>query len=79
MNGAVFSSLRNPNYRIFFIGSAISSIGTWDHRIAQDWLVLELTNSGRALGLVVSAQFLPGFFLAFREEPLQIGSIRGRR
>ncbi len=42
----------------------MSSIGTWVHRIAQDWLVLELTNSGQALGIVVSAQFLPGFFLS---------------
>lgn len=60
----ILSSLRHPNYRIFFIGSAISSIGTWVHRIAQDWLVLELTNSGQALGIVVSAQFLPGFFFS---------------
>lgn len=60
----ILSSLRHPNYRIFFIGSSISSIGTWVHRIAQDWLVLELTNSGQALGIVVSAQFLPGFFFS---------------
>ena len=58
------SALRNPNYRIYFIGTGISSIGTWVHRIAQDWLVLELTNSGTALGIVVSAQFLPGFFFS---------------
>ncbi|MEI6038687.1 MAG: MFS transporter [Actinomycetes bacterium] len=60
----IFSSLSHRNYRIYFIGSAMSSIGTWVHRIAQDWLVLELTNSGQALGIVVSAQFLPGFFLS---------------
>ena len=60
----ILSSLRHPNYRIFFIGSSVSSIGTWVHRIAQDWLVLELTNSGQALGIVVSAQFLPGFFFS---------------
>lgn len=60
----ILSSLRHSNYRIFFIGSSVSSIGTWVHRIAQDWLVLELTNSGQALGVVVSAQFLPGFFFS---------------
>ncbi|MBI3429387.1 MAG: MFS transporter [Actinobacteria bacterium] len=60
----ILSSLRHRNYRIYFIGSSISSIGTWVHRIAQDWLVLELTNSGQALGIVVSAQFLPGFFFS---------------
>ncbi len=69
----ILSSLRHRNYRIFFIGSSISSIGTWVHRIAQDWLVLELTNSGQALGVVVSAQFLPGFFFS-----LSGGSIADR-
>ncbi|MBC7464099.1 MAG: MFS transporter [Actinobacteria bacterium] len=59
-----FTALRNRNYRNFFVGTAISNIGTWVHRIGQDWLVLELTNSGKALGIVVSAQFLPGFFFS---------------
>ena len=58
------TSFRHRNYRIFYIGSTISSVGTWAHRIAQDWLVLELTNSAQALGIVVSAQFLPGFFFS---------------
>jgi len=59
-----FSSFKHRNYKIFYIGSTISSVGTWAHRIAQDWLVLELTNSAQALGIVVSAQFLPGFFFS---------------
>jgi MFS family permease len=59
-----FSAMRNRNYRNYFIGTAISNIGTWVHRIGQDWLVLELTDSGKALGIVVSAQFLPGFFFS---------------
>lgn len=59
-----FSALRNRNYRNYFVGTAVSNIGTWVHRIGQDWLVLELTNSGKALGIVVSAQFLPGFFFS---------------
>lgn len=33
-------------------------------RIAQSWLVLELTGSGTALGLVTAVQFLPMLFLA---------------
>ena len=56
--------MRNRNYRNYFIGTAISNVGTWVHRIGQDWLVLQLTNSGKALGIVVSAQFLPGFFFS---------------
>lgn len=59
-----FSALRNRNYRNYFLGTAVSNVGTWVHRIGQDWLVLELTNSGKALGIVVSAQFLPGFFFS---------------
>ena len=59
-----FSSFKHRNYKIFYIGSTISSVGTWAHRIAQDWLVLELTNSAQAVGIVISAQFLPGFFFS---------------
>jgi len=54
-----FASLRNPNYRTFFTGQAVSLIGTWMQSIAQSWLVLELTGSGTPLGLVVALQTLP--------------------
>jgi MFS family permease len=54
-----FASLRNPNYRRFFAGQAISLIGTWMQRIAQSWLVLEITGSGTAIGGVVAMQTLP--------------------
>ncbi len=38
----------------------ISNTGTWMQRVAQDWLVLELThNSGTALGITTGLQFLP--------------------
>jgi hypothetical protein len=46
----MFRSLRNRNYRLFFTGSAISNVGTWLQRIAQDWLVLQLGGGGIALG-----------------------------
>ncbi len=54
-----FASLSNPNYRTYFSGQAVSLIGTWMQSIAQSWLVLELTGSGTALGLVVALQTLP--------------------
>ncbi len=54
-----FSSLGIRNYRLYFIGQAISLSGTWMQTIAQGWLVLELTNSGTQLGIVVALQFLP--------------------
>lgn len=41
----------------------MSVIGTWVQRVAQDWLVLEITDSGTALGLSVAAQFIPVLLL----------------
>jgi MFS family permease len=52
------------NFRLYFIGQTVSVSGTWMQRIAQSWLVLELTNSGTAIGLVTAVQFLPMLFLA---------------
>jgi MFS family permease len=52
-------SLRRPNYRRFITGHSISVIGTWMQRVAQDWLVLELTGSAVAIGTATALQFLP--------------------
>lgn len=59
-----FAALRVPNYRRYFAGQAVSLVGTWMQTIAQGWLVLELTGSGTALGLMAAAQFLPILLLA---------------
>jgi MFS family permease len=61
---ATFSSLKVRNYRLFFIGQAISLSGTWMQGVAQSILVLNLTKSGSALGLVIALQFAPVLFLA---------------
>lgn len=58
-----FSSLSIRNYRLYFIGQGISLPGTWMQRISQAWLVLKLTDSGTALGLVTALQYLPILFL----------------
>ncbi len=58
-----FASLANPNYRRYYSGQAISLIGTWMQTVAQSWLVLQLTGSGTALGLVVALQTLPVLLL----------------
>ncbi|HWL97660.1 MAG TPA: MFS transporter [Nocardioidaceae bacterium] len=52
-------SLRNRNFRLFLAGHAVSVIGTWMQRVAQDWLVLELTDSAVAVGVATALQFLP--------------------
>lgn len=59
-----FSSLRLRNFRLFFFGQMISVSGIWMQRVAQAWLVLDLTGSGTAIGLVTACQFLPMLFLA---------------
>jgi len=53
-------SFRHRNFRILYPANALSNIGTWAQRVAQDWLVLELTdNNGFYLGLVTAIQFAP--------------------
>jgi MFS family permease len=54
-----FASLSTPNYRRFLGGQAVSMAGTWMQTIAQSWLVLQLTGSATAVGLVVALQTLP--------------------
>ena len=54
-----FSALAIRNYRLFWIGQLISLTGSWMQRTAQDWLVIQLTHSPFALGLVTVCQFLP--------------------
>src|SRR3984957_15158642 len=55
-----FGSLQTRNYRLFAGGQVVSNTGSWMQRVAQDWLVLELThNSGAALGITTGLQFLP--------------------
>jgi MFS family permease len=54
-----FASLSTPNYRLFIGGQAVSLAGTWMQTIAQSWLVLQLTGSATAVGLVVALQTLP--------------------
>jgi MFS family permease len=53
-------AFRHRNFRILYSANALSNIGTWAQRVAQDWLVLELTdNNGAALGLITAIQFAP--------------------
>ncbi len=58
-----FSSLRIRNYRLYYFSQIISYSGTFLQALAQDWLVLKLTNSGTMLGLVSAFQFLPMLLL----------------
>ena len=57
-------ALRLPEFRRYWLGQLVSLCGTWMQATAQGWLVLEMTGSATALGLVTSLQFLPITFLS---------------
>jgi MFS family permease len=60
-----FRSLSVRNYRLYASGAVVSNVGTWMQRVAQDWLVLQLThNNGTALGITTGLQFLPILLLS---------------
>ena len=63
-NSAAWRALKHRNYRILYPASALSNIGSWAQRVAQDWLVLELTGSPQILGIVTGLQFAPTLFLS---------------
>ncbi|MDQ3811987.1 MAG: MFS transporter, partial [Chloroflexota bacterium] len=48
-----------PNVRLFVAGQALSNIGTFSQLVALSLLVLDLSNSGFALGATMSLQALP--------------------
>ncbi|WP_082481288.1 MULTISPECIES: MFS transporter [unclassified Aeromicrobium] len=59
-----FRALHVRNFRVYAAGAIVSNIGTWMQRVAQDWLVLQLTSSGTALGITTGLQFLPALLLS---------------
>lgn len=59
-----FLSLRNRNFRLYFFGQLISNTGNWLTNIALTLLVLRLTNSGIAVGLIAACQYGPILFLS---------------
>jgi len=61
----MFEALGDRNYRSYAAGSFVSNVGTWMQRVAQDWLVLELSGgSGLAVGVTTALQFLPMLLLS---------------
>lgn len=62
---SVFVSLKTRNYRLWAGGQAVSLIGTWMQRVAEDWLVLDLAHGrGWVLGVVMALQFGPTLLLS---------------
>lgn len=47
----VFAALHYPEFRLLWTGACVSSIGTWMQKLAQSWLVLQISNRPFLLGL----------------------------
>jgi MFS family permease len=53
------SALRHRDFRLFIVGQFVSQCGTWIQTVASGWLVLQLTDSAFAVGLVTTLGSLP--------------------
>ncbi len=60
----IFSAFRYRDFRLMWSGAFVSSIGTWMQKLAQSWLVLQLSGSAFYLGLDSFLGEIPIFLLA---------------
>jgi MFS family permease len=60
LNAPTFASLRrHRNYRLYFVGQLISQLGSWLQNAAQAWLILDLTHSAAAVGVLGFCLYAP--------------------
>lgn len=55
----MISALRHRDYRLLWVGQAVSYLGDQFHLVALPWLVLQLTHSPLQLGLVMAVTGVP--------------------
>jgi MFS family permease len=60
----LFSAFQYRDFRLMWSGAFVSSIGTWMQKLAQSWLVLQLSGSAFYLGLDNFLGEIPIFLLA---------------
>src|SRR6185503_4442709 len=53
---------RNRSFRQLWLGQVVSQMGDWFNTIALYTIILKLTGSGRNVGLLLVARFVPSFF-----------------
>ena len=58
-----FAAFEKRNFKLYFVGQTISSIGSWTQALAIIWLVLEITDRSGGLGIATALQFLPMLLL----------------
>jgi len=59
-----WSPLRIPVFRVLWIATLVSNVGTWMHDVGAGWLMTTLSPSPLMVALVQTATTLPIFFLA---------------
>ena len=52
---------RNRSFRLLCLGQVVSQMGDWFNTIALYTIILQLTGSGRDVGLLLVARFVPSF------------------
>src|SRR3982750_2332234 len=64
MKLVTFQSLHNRNFRLFWIGSTISQVGSQMQVVAINWQIYSISHSALSLGLIGLATFIPIFCFA---------------
>jgi MFS family permease len=64
LRSRLFSAFESRDFRLMWAGACTSSIGTWMQKLAQSWLVLQLSGSPFWLGLDSFLGEIPIFLLA---------------
>ncbi|NML63834.1 MFS transporter [Hymenobacter sp. RP-2-7] len=59
MNLSTFRALKSRNFRLYFVGQALSLLGTWMQKTAVSWVIYATTHSKLMLGLSVFATMFP--------------------
>ncbi|RZK61867.1 MAG: MFS transporter [Hymenobacter sp.] len=59
MNLSTFRALRSRNFRLYFMGQALSLLGTWMQKTAVSWIIYSVTHSKLMLGVSVFATMFP--------------------
>lgn len=52
-------AMRQPSYRLYFAGQAVSILGNWIQQVALGWLVYRLSGSAMLLGMVAFLAQIP--------------------
>ena len=64
MLGRVFKAFQYRNFRLMWAGACTSSVGTWMQKVAQSWLVLQISGSPFLLGLDAFLGEIPIFLFS---------------